>query len=416
MRTLTYWLSILMIFVMPWEGLVNFPGLGTMSRLMGFAVAAMWLLSALISNRVRKITPFHVFVFLFFLWNAISIFWSADPEQTFSQAFLYVRMAGLILVIWNLYDTPTAVEAGMQAYILGSFVPVGNIINNFITGNLYGFSRYAITGNGPNSSAMIIALVIPIALYLATFANISKKIALLRLVNYAYVPAAIFAIALTATRFAMIMTVPALLFGLVALTQLKLATRILIFAFLLGSLFYLPSILPETSLVRLSTIGNEISVGDLNGRTAFWKNGLTMWVDKPLIGIGSDAFPHSVAPIYGRPRSIHSSFFAVLVETGLIGVILFGTILAIVVNQIRYLPRWEARFWVVMLVVWALGNSVMTWIDHKSTWLLLTLLVVSAANLSRQQAATRPKVTSLNRRVTTTPQHHRWQLKPRRGK
>ena len=384
MRRLTYWLSLFMIFMVPWEGLVEVPGVGTVSRLVGFVVAGLWLWSVVCSGRIRRVTPFHFFVFLFFSWNAISILWSSDIDQTLSQTVLYARMAGLILVIWNVYDTPASVRAGLQAFVLGSFVPVGDVIHNFVVGNVYGFTRYSATGSDPNTAGILIAFATPVALYLGTVAHPGGNGNLMRVVNYAYVPAALFAIALTATRFALVMTVPALVFGLVSLSRLKVPARALISAGLLGTLAFLPSLVPDTSLTRLSSTLDEVQAGDLNGRTALWKEGLSMWVDRPILGIGSDAFPSSVASIYGRPRSIHSSFVAVLVETGLVGLILLGVILGTAAYQVRYLPKWEARLWMAMLVVWALGNSVMTWMDQKSTWLLLSLLVASAANRLHQ--------------------------------
>lgn len=389
MRTVTYWLSLLMIFLIPWEGIAGFPGLGSASRLMGFVVGASWLLMVIIRRRIRKIAPFHVFVFLFFLWNAISFFWSYDPVYTLARVLTYIRMAGLMLIIWDLYETPAALRAGLQAFVLGSFVPVGNIINNFIVGDMYSFNRYAAAGRDANTSGFIIALALPIAFFLVTWGNRNKTWQVLKLANYAYIPTAAFAMALTGTRFAMIMSLPALLFGVVALTQLKFFSRILTFMFLLGTLLFLPSIIPEASMVRLSSAGDEIMSGDLTGRTGFWKNGLKMWVEQPILGIGSGAFPSAVAPIYGRPRSMHNSFLAVLVETGLIGFILFGSMLATAVYQIMYLPRWEARFWVTIVVVWGLGNMAMTWVHANSTWLLLSLLFVGAANQSRQQGASR---------------------------
>jgi hypothetical protein len=55
-----------MIFLIPWEGIAALSGFGSASRLIGLVVAASWLLLIIIRGEFRKITPFHVFVFLFF--------------------------------------------------------------------------------------------------------------------------------------------------------------------------------------------------------------------------------------------------------------------------------------------------------------------------------------------------------------
>lgn len=384
MRKIAYWLSLLMIFLIPWEGIVVLPDLGTASRLVGLMTLATWLLALIIGERVRKITPFHVFVFLFYGWNAITILWSLDVDATLARIFIYARMSGLVLLIWDLYDSPAAVRQGLQFYILGSFAPVISIIHNFITGNQISYGRYSAASDNANTTGIVIAFMIPVAWHLALSADPERKTRWLQLVNYAYIPTGLFAIALTGTRFAMIMTLPALVFGLGAFTQLKLGARIVIFLLLAVALTSLPTLLPESSLERLGSVRTEITQGDLSGRTILWQNGFDLWADEPLLGIGSAAFPQAVEPLYGRRRHLHNSYLAILAETGLIGFLLFGLLLTSAVAQIRYLPKWDRRFWITMLVVWGLGNLILTWEYTKSTWLLLTLLAAHTA-LSRRQ-------------------------------
>ena len=389
MRTLTYWLSLLMIFMIPWEGLSVVSGLGTISRLVGMVVIVFWLATIIIENKVRQIVPFHLLVFLFFLWNMASYFWSLDTSVSFKRILTYIRMIGLILIIWNLYVTPTAVKTAIQTYVLGTFAPIFAIINNYITGNVAGFEqRVSISGNNANTSGFIIAIVIPLACYLAFSANTDKRARILRLANFAFIPLAVFAIALTGTRFAMIMAIPSIIFGVWSIGRLKHQTRILAIIALSGVLLYVSSIVPQANIERLSTADDEIAAGDLNGRTALWKNGYDLWIDRPLLGIGSATFPSAVEPIYGRPRSAHNSYVAVLTETGVIGFVLYGMVLGMAMFIARQLPKWESALWLTIITILGLGNLVMTWTYVKSTWLLLSLLVVHVYALHQQHAAT----------------------------
>jgi O-antigen ligase len=75
----------------------------------------------------------------------------------------------------------------------------------------------------------------------------------------------------------------------------------------------------------------------------------------------------------------HNSFISVLVELGLIGFILFGTILGIATIKAWSQPRWDSRFWLTVLAVWAIGASSLTYEYRKATWLFLSLLIASAA-------------------------------------
>ena len=78
MRTVALWLSLILIFVIPWENTIDVEGVGTASRAVGLVVAAFWLLTVVASGRFRKPHPFHLVVFLFVLWNGASILWSLD--------------------------------------------------------------------------------------------------------------------------------------------------------------------------------------------------------------------------------------------------------------------------------------------------------------------------------------------------
>ena len=404
MRTIAFLLSLVMILLIPGENVLVLPGLGNVSRVVGMGAAAFWLFTILVTGKIRKITPFHILVFLFFLWNAISFLWTIDPDRTLTQTLTYAQMAIFALLLWDLYTTPTAIKAGLQAYVLGLTVPIVSTITQFITNlntdyALYG--RYSATGTNANTTGIVLAVGLPLAWYLATSPGEGKLAQLLRLINYAYLPAIMFTIILTATRFAIIMSLPVFLFGLGTFTRLKPSVRILMFILLTAALFFLSSLVPTASVQRLGTIDDEIQGGDLNERTELWGRGIDIWLEHPVLGIGSAGFNTAVEPIYGRPRSVHNSFIAVLTELGVIGFGLFGLILVTAAFQAwRHSTVFDTLFWLTVLITWGLGNFALTWTYSKPTWLLLTLLAASAAlspqlkhpdSMARSRVAIQPR-------------------------
>ena len=42
MRRLVFYLALILIFTIAWEGLVRFPGLGTLAKLIGLVLAVCW--------------------------------------------------------------------------------------------------------------------------------------------------------------------------------------------------------------------------------------------------------------------------------------------------------------------------------------------------------------------------------------
>lgn len=385
MRRIAYFMSLLVILTMSWEHFLVIPGLGSASRVVGILAAMFWLLAVLVTGKIRSLKPFHIFVFLFILWNAASILWTIDPDRTLVQIITYVQMGILSLIIWDLYTSPAAIKTALQVYVFGTTVPIVGTIADFITRSqteyvLYG--RYSASGSNANTTGILLAMGLPLAWYLAASAGEGKSGQLLRLVNYAYIAAMTFAIVLTATRFAIIMALPAFLFGLSSLGSLRPLVRIVIFAFLTTILLTVGSLVPRASYERLQTIDDELQGGNLSERTELWQRGIDLWLQHPITGIGSAGFDTAVEPIYGRKRAVHNSFIAIAAELGIVGLVLFGMIFTITAFEaMRHWSKWDIQFWLTVLFVWGLGNFALTWVYSKPTWLVLNLIVASASQL-----------------------------------
>ena len=235
---------------------------------------------------------------------------------------------------------------------------------------------------------MILALGIPMAWYLVISEANNRKYDILRLVNCAYIPAALWAILVTGSRGGLGSIMPVFLFILGSFTQLKLFLRILIFAALIGAMFMLQSFVPEQSLERLANTGTEMTEGDLNGRSDLWREGFGVFLEHPLLGVGSHAYRVTVS----SGKVAHNFILELLVEVGFIGFGLFAIILFITIQQARRQPKLESRLWYTLLLAWtinALAHNLMT---KKYTWLFLSLVIVSANTIAQNQPCEGKKV------------------------
>jgi O-antigen ligase len=383
-RTIALAFSLVFIFMSPWEGVVNLPGIGTAAKFVGLAGAAVWVVTVVIRGQFRKPAPFHIAVYLFLLWNMVSAFWSADVNRTVLHLMTWVQLFGLVFIIWDLYTTRTAVLAGLQAYILGAYIAVGSAIADFLAGNAFytPYQRFSSADETtPDGFGFVLVLGIPVAWYLASSISTNKVGYFFKLLNYAYIPAAFVGIALSGTRTAMIAAIPGMVFGITTLSRVRRSARVLIILLFAAFLFILlPYVETLSSFQRLGTTIDEITAGDLTGRTAIWREGLTSFAAHPLVGVGSNMY----RSINSVGKLAHNSFLSVLVEVGLVGFVLFISILAIAFIQAWIQPKWDRRFWFTMLVVWTIGASTLTWEHRKTTWIFLSLLVASAALLSYQ--------------------------------
>lgn len=386
MRRITFYLSLLMIFAIPWQETVFLPGLGTAGRLVGLLAAGSWALTVLVTYKIRKPTALHFLFFLFFFWNVASIFWSIDLEETYDRIFVYIRMAGMVLVVWDVYETESDIRVGLQAYLLGAYVQIGSIFYNFLLGNESVYGRFSAAGNNANNSGLMISLAVPIAWYLAANHLPSTWTQLLRFLNYLFIPLGLIAIFLTASRFAAIVSIFACIYGLGTLGQIKLVPRIIFLILISYGLFVLSAVVPAASFERLAQADESIRSGDLTGRVSIWINALEIWEQHPLLGIGSAVFK----AVSDSGRSAHNSYIAAGVETGVIG---FGLFLSIVVNvcliALKF-SRADAAFWLIFLCVWGMSSMVL-YLTHVSvTWLFISLIVTHAriAAASAQRSVT----------------------------
>ena len=378
MRKITYWLTLVLIFIVPWEDSLSITAIGSLTRLTGLVVAGCWFLTILTEGRFRKPHLFHAFVLFFFLWNIVSYIWSLDIDRTFERIKTYLQIFLLMLIIWELFKEPADLIAGLQAYILGAYVCIASSIGNYLSGTIaenYEV-RYSATGVNAVDLSLLLLLGIPLAWHLCLLAN-KKKNRFLKIINIAYIPFAIFTVLLTASRTSLFAIVPAIIFILWP-KRFNIGRFILISIFLGVSIMIIRVILPAGIIERLATTSTSISSADFGGRVNLWKETITLFLRHPVVGSGAGILFTTIG------SEAHQTFLSILAETGLIGFLLFTFILAIVVNQAARLPKGYSGLWFSVIFIWVIGVLSLTWEAMKPTWLFMSFVIIEAAALHDQ--------------------------------
>jgi O-antigen ligase len=177
---------------------------------------------------------------------------------------------------------------------------------------------------------------------------------------------------------------PAFLFIFLSLNRFKLHIRFLLFVLLAGSLLAVLPFVPETSIQRLAGTDAVIAEGGLNGRAAIWREGFGLFIEHPLLGVGSGAFRTAASE---NSQLAHNFVLSLLVEVGIIGFILYAIILTMAVYYAILQPKWSCRLWLTVLMVWAIGAASHNWEHRKQTWLFLSLVPVGASAYMRRDEA-----------------------------
>jgi O-antigen ligase len=377
-RKVTYLLSLLLIFILPWEDSVSAAGLGSIARLVGFVLAGFWLATVVLEGKFRKPQLFHVLVLLFFLWNIVSVFWSFGVEDTLQRIKTYSQIFLLLLIYWDLFERSEALLAALQSYVLGAYVLVISTIHNYLTDNIavQYEGRFSATGVNANDVALILILGIPIGLPLAMqllFA-VSKdtKGRLQQIINWLYMPLAVFTIVLTGSRTSIIASIPFAIF-LIGTPLIKIKQKVLIVVILLVSILVLFPLIPQTVIQRISTVGISISQADLGGRVTMWQKSIMVFAQHPILGVGSGAIDHLIG------GAVHNTFISIATETGFIGLALFLSILGLVVYRLILMPRRSSALWLSIFVTWLIGVVSLSWEFRKVTWILLSFMIIESS-------------------------------------
>jgi O-antigen ligase len=365
---------LILIFIVPWEDSLSVSTLGSIARLMGLILAAFWMATMLLEGRFRKPHLFHILVFLFFLWNFVSIFWSLNAENTIQRIKTFSQIYLLILIYWEVLQRPEQLMAGLQAYIYGSYVLIASTIYNYINGNVAVAyeGRYSATGVNANDLTLILMIGLPLAMQLFFAASRSRMGRIMKVINLAFVPLAIFAIVLTGSRTSLIAIVP---FGiyLMVTQQIKFSQKLSLIAILMISLLAILPFIPGSVISRLGTIGSSIGEGDLGGRGGLWLETIAVFAQYPLLGIGSGAITSSIG------SAVHNTLLSIAADTGLVGLILFLLILGTVIFQAVHLPKGTAGLWVAIFLTWLIGVLSLSWDVKKLTWIVLNFIIIEGS-------------------------------------
>ncbi|NIQ55574.1 MAG: hypothetical protein GWN71_20065, partial [Gammaproteobacteria bacterium] len=195
------------------------------------------VLAVLWRGRLRRLAPPLILMAAFIGWSALSMFWSIEPESTQIRTKTFLQLGLLAWLIWELAPTHERQAHLFQAYVLGAYVAAFDTIGNYLAGAATATGRFAAEGFNPNDLGFTLVLGIPMAWHLATL----SRIPVLIWVNRLYVPIAMIAVTLTASRGAFLPALVALLIIPWSLTRQRWSVRAAVVVLLAGSVYAMSS-------------------------------------------------------------------------------------------------------------------------------------------------------------------------------
>ena len=387
-RKAAFFFVWLLVFVIPWENGVVIHGFGTITRVVGIPAFGMALLAILESGILRTLAVQHIIMLMFFTWASLTYFWSFNPAATAVSIYTFIQMFVMVWLVWEFAQTRREQLLLLRAYMAGSLVSSVAALVGFFKNTGLSNGRYTGLGFNPGDLAFILALAIPISLYLA----VQERRKILVWIAGTTTVLAFCAIVLTASRGSLIACIPTVVILPLLFPKLRWGRNLVLLTFLALAAIGAWLFMPESSWSRLSTIGSEISSGTLNERTMIWQVGWQIFGEAPFQGVGSEAFAgaaeHSLGlasnsstdmGVANARLAAHNTFFSILLEEGVIGFALFFALLLTLIISAWRLPHVERTFWLCILATWAVGALDLTWEDRKPTWFIFALLIAVTA-------------------------------------
>ncbi|HEY6933366.1 MAG TPA: O-antigen ligase family protein [Marmoricola sp.] len=378
MRTWLYWLTIATIFTLPWEGALDVPGVGQVSRLVGLLAAAAWLVTVISSRRMREPHGIHLWGLLFVVWCGLSMVWTLDGPSTETRVLTYVQLLVLMLVIWEALWTLDHVRQALIAYVVGCYVTVAALLGGYLlNGQAAEFhGRVTVGSFYPNDVGIILALGVPIVGYFMEAPGEGPLRRPLFWGSLAYLPLSAFAILVTGSRAGLAAMLPGLVFAGYYFARrhpgLAMGSAVAFGALALAALPLVPSRVVE----RLQGTGADVQGGTLNERTDIWSEGIRIFVHNPIFGVGSGAFRDADTAVN---QVGHNFVLTLLAEVGVIGFGLYAGMLVSCLRSLRRQPGLLRGMWLAMFSAWLFAALLHNWEYRKQTWWMIAMIAVCGA-------------------------------------
>lgn len=382
MRNLPFIALVAFIFSIPWQDVVFLPGNFAVSRILGIVLIFAGLGSMVRGGvlKIRRPSLMVGFTVLFVVWALFSSLWSINVGGGLFTSLIYIQLAIMVFLVWQLCRTEQQHRILLQAFVLGAYVLAGSTVygyltNPFVANSMQSYERYTGIGGNANGIAAIMALAIAIAWYLSVVQHNS----LLRWINLIYVPTAVLGVILTASRGGAIIAVISLAVIPFTFGHTNLVRKITVSLTLIIMTIVVINLIPAANFERLAETSTEITEGNVSNRSQIWEAGLQAYSETPFLGIGIGSFREAVTPILGYSIPAHNAYILILTEMGPVGLALFLLAFLVTLLPLLRLPSPDRAFYIILWL--ALAVSILPSNDENAqhVWALLALMTTRSA-------------------------------------
>ena len=362
---------LLFIFLIPWgDSIVD--GFPAVVGMISFAALIILLI---LEGTHRNYSLFHLMVILLWTWALFSVIWTYNFDTGIEVAKRALQIMILPFVFSMIIIDKNRVLLAYQSYVVGNTVGSMIIISNFLNGiqSPY-YNRYGIDNIETDLLGIMLAISIPIAAYL----NNTYKNKWLKTFNLLAIPLILYAIFLTGTRTATLVSIIGLAYWLFSQKKASIKIKLAILFTFVMTIILLITFAPKASLERAYSSVESISSGTLNYRTVIWSASIDQWKKSPVIGTGIGGLKYALNKSHVNYSGAHNTYLEFLTEMGIVGLALYLILITVIFHQILRCPFKEKFFLLSLLMVILITQITQHSQFQKETWFALTMIVIHA--------------------------------------
>ncbi|MEM4409339.1 MAG: O-antigen ligase family protein [Candidatus Caldarchaeum sp.] len=312
-----------------------YPALASLRLNRTVAIAVLFSLSIRwVMKRERPIWVRENTYLLFFLVAMFaSVPFSVWQGGAFSTAMGFARIVIAFFLFVNVVQTETQLKRFVWGFLLVHLIPIGfQISGHHSSESAEGLERFGTAASSfvGDSNELALTISVPLAIALTWF--LAEKRWLPRVVLGGLCVAYLVSIMLSGSRGGFLS-----LLALLVAIWLRSPRKLLALAWLalvfIGFWYYAPSAYRERILSITSYQQDESAMG----RKYAWAFARKTFVDHPVFGIGAGAFPMAYWRGEGVWKAVHSMYYQLLAELGVVGVTAFILFLVSLFQRIRAL-------------------------------------------------------------------------------
>jgi O-antigen ligase len=366
----------------------------TVAKALGLLLVLSWLASVAIRGRgvpslLAGRPALVALLALFVTWVGVSLLWALESGPVVSELTRFLPLFALFPIVYAALRTRRHAVTLVLFVIGGAIVSAAAGILSPPPPDVQGAGRLAGAGVGANALAPVLVCGAVLA---AAFAGMQSHPARFRLAAVAAAGFCIVGVVLTGSRGGLFGLGVALAAGLVFAGRGRRAQVVPVVAVATAlTILYIATLAPPILRDRIA------QPGDGSGRADIWRVGVEMVKANPLLGVGAGNFkarsPEYVLEaglirrsdlIVDRPHVTHNIYLQVLSQLGIVGLVLFvsiiGSSLAATVSAARAFARQKdeqmeliARAVFVGLCGMLVAGFFGSWLFSKALWLLLAI-------------------------------------------